>query len=98
MLRISIDHDSQPATLKVEGKLVGPWAAELGRAWPELYTPAVQSRLRVDLRGTTAIDANGTRILREIVRTTGAELFADSPLTQDFANQIMRDSSQAETE
>ena len=90
MLRISIDDGVQRATLKVEGKLVGPWAMELGRAWADLSTPARVRQLRVDLRGVTAIDANGTRILREIVRATGAEVFADSPLTRDFASQIMR--------
>ena len=34
---------------------------------------------------------DGARILREIVKATGAEICADSPLTQYFANQAKRD-------
>jgi anti-anti-sigma regulatory factor len=91
--------DERPvAILTVEGRLVGPWAAELAKTWHELCAPLVHKPMRLDLRGVTFIDASGTRILREIVRATGARIFADSPLTQDFANRIMRDGSQEETE
>jgi hypothetical protein len=79
--------DSPVATMRVEGKLVGPWARELGNTWRELWLAAQQKPLRLDLCGVSFVDGNGARILREIVRVTGAEVFADSPLTQHFANQ-----------
>ena len=88
MLKISINDDSFGATLKVEGKIVGPWAAELNRVWRHLWASANQKKLRLDIRNVTFIDRNGTRIVREIVRATGAEVLADSPLTQYFANQV----------
>ena len=87
VLRISMNDDAIAATLKVEGKVVGPWATELGRTWHDLWASARQKRLRLDIRGVTFADQKGTQILREIVRATGAEVIADSPLTQYFANQ-----------
>jgi ABC-type transporter Mla MlaB component len=91
MLRISMNHETALATLKVEGRVVGPWAAELGKTWRRLWALSKQSTLQLDLRGVTYVDSNGARILREIVKATGAEVRADSPLTQYFANQAKRD-------
>ena len=87
MLRISIKDDLPVATLKIEGKLVGPWAMELGRTWHDLWASASRMPLQVDIRGVTFADQTGTHILQEIVRETGAEILSDSPLTQYFANQ-----------
>ena len=93
-----MNDDTSLATLKVEGKLVGPWAMELEKTWHDLWALAKQKSLRLDLRGVTFVDSNGARILREIVRATGAEVFADSPLTQYFANQARRDIALEPTE
>lgn len=87
MLKISINDDTPTATLKIEGKLVGPWATELGRTWQDLWASTRQMPLRLDISGVTFADHQGTQILGEIVRETGAEIFSDSPLTQYFANQ-----------
>jgi hypothetical protein len=87
LLKISINDDSPIVTLKIEGKLVGPWAVELGRTWHALWASANQMPLRVDIRGVSFADQKGTDILQEIVRETGAEILSDSPLTQYFANQ-----------
>jgi anti-anti-sigma regulatory factor len=91
MLRISMNHESALATLRVEGRVVGPWAAELGKTWRGLWASSKQPSLQLDLRGVTYVDSNGARILREIVKATGAKVFADSPLTKYFANQAKRD-------
>ncbi len=86
MLKISMKDDSPVATLKIEGKLVGPWAMELGRTWHDLWASSSQMPLRLDIRGVTFADQKGTHVLQEIVRETGAEILSDSPLTQYFAN------------
>jgi ABC-type transporter Mla MlaB component len=91
VLRISMTQETARATLKVEGKVVGPWAAELDKTWRGLWAQTKQPTMQLDLRGVTFVDANGARILHEIVRMTGAEVFADSPLTQYFAKQAKRD-------
>jgi hypothetical protein len=90
VLKISIKDDSPVATLKIEGKLVGPWAMELGRTWHDLWASKSQMPLRLDIRGVTFADQKGTHILQEIVRETGADILSDSPLTQYFANQATR--------
>jgi hypothetical protein len=87
VLKISIKDDSPVATLKIEGRLVGPWATELGRTWRDLWASASQMPLRLDICGVTFADQKGTHILQKIVRETGAEILSDSPLTQYFANQ-----------
>jgi hypothetical protein len=87
VLKITMKEDLPMATLKIEGKLVGPWAVELGRTWQDLWTSAKQTPLRLDIRGVTFVDRKGTVILQEIVEKTGAEILSDSPLTQYFANQ-----------
>jgi hypothetical protein len=87
VLKISIKDESPVATLMVESKLVGLWARELGNTWQDLWTAAKRKPLRLDLCGVSFVDGNGAQILREIVRATGAEVFADSPLTRYFASQ-----------
>ena len=77
MLRITIDDSSSVATLKVEGKLTGAWAMELGNTWEDLWASVRQKPLRVDLRDVSFVDSCGDRILRQIVRATGAELCAE---------------------
>jgi hypothetical protein len=88
-MKISMNHDAMVATLKVEGRVVGPWAAELERTWHDLWTSTRPKRLQLDIRGVTFADQKGSRILREIVRVTGANIVADSPLTQYFAKLAM---------
>ena len=90
-MKVSISEEATVATLKVEGRVVGPWATELGRTWHDLWSPTRQKRLFLDIRGVTFADPNGSRILGEIVRTTGAKIVADSPLTQYFASRVTAD-------
>ncbi len=86
-MKISMNDEATVATLMVEGRVVGPWATELARTWRDLWAPVRQKRLRLDLRGLTFADHQGSQIFREIVQATGAEIVADSPLTQYFASR-----------
>ena len=81
-----------------QGKVLGPWAAELDQSWRGLWTSTHQKALRLDIRGVTFVDRNGTQILRDIVGTTGAEVLADSPLTQYFAKQAKSETALEPTE
>jgi hypothetical protein len=91
MMKVSMNDEATVATLKVEGRVAGPWATELGRTWHDLWSSTRPKRLQLDIRGVTFADQKGSRILREIVRTTGAEIVADSPLTQYFASRVTAD-------
>ena len=66
MLRITraIGHDSV-STLRLEGKLLGPWVAELARSCDEL--PCSAGCLRLDLSAVTFVDGPGVALLRDLL-------------------------------
>jgi anti-anti-sigma regulatory factor len=55
MLRIT--YDAATATLRLEGRIVGPWVAELRRAYVEHI--GLTGTLTIDLRDVTFIDRAG---------------------------------------
>src|ERR1700757_4632619 len=63
VLRISIQNDTVAATLRLEGKVIGPWARELNRVWSDLKSPLGVKKLHLDLCGVTLVDKSGTRTL-----------------------------------
>jgi anti-anti-sigma regulatory factor len=68
MLRItSIDSDSSDSirTLKLEGKLVGPWVDELSRVCDEPRNAT--SGLCLDLAAVSFIDAVGVKLLNDLI-------------------------------
>jgi len=53
-------------TLKLEGKLQGPWVGELRAACEQaVLTP---SRIRLDLADVSFVDAAGVECIRELIR------------------------------
>ena len=68
MLRITrMVGDDSVDTLKLEGKLQGPWVDE---AHDACALPAAQaSRTRLDLSGLTFADGEGAALLRELIRS-----------------------------
>jgi hypothetical protein len=86
MLRITLQDELQQPTIKLEGKIVGPWVEELRRIW-QSFLPSMGARgLRLDLRAVTFADAEGQRLLGEIYEESRAEFLTDSPLTAYFAD------------
>jgi len=74
--------------LKVEGRVVGEWAAELERFW-ELFHPLTEAkRIWLDICGVVFMDHRGKQVLHRIFAATGAEILADSPLTRQFAEEV----------
>ena len=96
MLRISVLNDKNVSSLKIEGRLAVPWAAELEQAWSTLSLGS--RKLCLDICGVTFADAKGKQVLREIFTATGAEIRADSPLTKQFANEIRQAPTSGEEE
>ncbi len=90
MLRITIDQETDPVILRLEGRIVGPWTAELDRIWQSLGPSLHKKKLAVDLREVSYIDRQGRGILAEIYRTTHARFEANTPLTQYFAEEAQR--------
>ena len=88
MLRISIHETAEEVELKLEGRIAGPWAAELGRVWVETAPRLSSRKLVLDLSSVTYADAGGTQLLSEIYTQTRAELLAGTLWTQSLAEQI----------
>jgi ABC-type transporter Mla MlaB component len=82
MLRITRVHGRHTApTLRLEGKLLGPWVAELARACAEL--PCSSSPLRLDLSAVTFVDDPGVQLLRDLLGR-GVTLAACSGLVAEL--------------
>lgn len=79
--------------LKLEGRIVGPWAAELDRAWRSLGPSLAGRDLSVDLCGVSYVDHDGRGILADIYRKTHARFQTDTPLMEYFAQEARSDSS-----
>src|SRR5579859_3588055 len=87
MLRITISGDFGHTTCKLEGKVAGPWVAELEQSWrTEL---AGSPSLVVDLSGVSYVDAAGRELLGRM-HSRGAKLDARSPFTKCIVEEIMR--------
>jgi hypothetical protein len=98
VLRISIEPGNSLVTMRLEGKVVGPWVEECHRTWDAIREGLGSKKLRLDVRGVMFMDDRGTALLRKIHRMSGAEVVANSPLTNYFAEQIRREIKQFENE
>lgn len=92
MLKITVEESERAETIKLEGKITGPWVEELNRAWHALTPSLGHKQLELDMRGVGFVDAKGRQLLREIYQQTNAYFLADSPLMRYFADEAMRQS------
>ena len=88
MLKITVQEDERTIGLTVEGRLAGPWTAELGRAWVEVVPRIAGKNLILDLRDLTYADAAGKQLLCTIYANTRAELVTSTPWSQYLAEEI----------
>jgi anti-anti-sigma regulatory factor len=85
LLKITIEENSDPALIRIEGKLKGAWVEELKRAWEALRLK--QRRACLDLSDVNYIDAAGCQLLRQIY-TDGTELVTNQLFTRYMVEQI----------
>ena len=89
MLRISIDALHDRTTIRLEGKLKGPWVEELNRAWSSICLPETRNPIQVDLRCVSFVDEHGRDLLIKM-RQQGAELVAFGPMMNSVVEEIAR--------
>jgi hypothetical protein len=87
-LRITIEQLQTTTRLTLQGRVAGPWAAELSRVWAERASRLASGPLSIDVSNMTYADADGLRVLREIYSPNSAELIATTPWTRHLAAQI----------
>jgi|SRR4249919_2997884 hypothetical protein len=92
MLKITVEESKVAETIKLEGKIAGPWVEELNRTWQALMPSLGRKQLHLDMRGVGFVDGKGRHLLREIYQQTNACFHTDSPLTRYFADEAMRQS------
>jgi hypothetical protein len=98
-LRITVEENKEAIVVKLEGRIVGPWAAELDRLWEKTLPTLASRRLSLDLRETTYADARGIRTLRTIYSQTQAAILTSTPWTQYLAEEVMgKNPNQAEAQ
>ena len=93
MLRITVVESSLSAvTLRVEGRIAGPWVEEL-RTTCNVHTDPDQIQLYLDLEDISFADSAGIALLKEL-RDQGVALSRVSPfLTELFKNDSSPDGS-----
>jgi hypothetical protein len=98
MLRITTQEDEQAVQITLEGRIAGPWVAEMSRAWMETAPRLAARKLSLDLRHVTYADAPGMKALRHIHAQSGAELIVSTPWTQYLAEEIRSNKTSRELE
>jgi len=86
MLRITTSEIGGKVTLKLEGKLSGPWVEEFERCW-HMSSDIYKSGLVVDLSGVTFADPAGKQLLCSISRQ-GAQLVGSGLMPKSLIDEI----------
>jgi ABC-type transporter Mla MlaB component len=91
VLKITVDEKPKQLTLKLEGRIAGPWVAEFNRTWHSLAPSLDSKKLTLDLREVTQMDAEGQSLLSEIYAKKGAD-FQTNSLEMEFrVQEVMRE-------
>lgn len=93
MLKVTTTHQNQTITLKLEGKLAGPWVQEVTRVWADTASSPRKGYV-VDLRSVTFIDSPGQKLLARMSRQ-GAQLIAADCLTRNIVDEIRNSNTES---
>jgi len=90
MLKITQQRDAalESVSFMLEGRLAGPWVAELETCWRQRVANQ-QNRTVVDLTGVTFVDAKGKALLTQMWQQ-GAQLHAVGCLTRCIVEEITK--------
>ena len=88
MLKISIIEGATERRLIVEGRLVGPWVAELKSAC-ENAADLFDRKLVIDMRDLTAISQEGENVLLELIQN-GVIFRCRGVFTKHVLKQVAR--------
>ena len=89
MLKITVEHGAKTATLKLAGKLAGPWVEELDRAWLEVFAQSSGSVVLLDLCDVTFVAPEGRKQLTRMCEQ-GATFKASGCFGKGIVDEIVR--------
>jgi hypothetical protein len=87
MLKISVVETHGQRRLVLEGKLAGPWTAEVEKAWKDAGNQLQGRKLIVDLCDVTLIGADGKDMLVKLMEE-GAKFSCGDVLTKHVLKQL----------
>ena len=87
MLRITVQYANTHVTLKLEGKLTGPWVRELEHCWLSLAATAPNKPVHVELDDVDFIASEGQELITRMAKT-GVELLASRPMVKAIVDEI----------
>ncbi len=85
MLKITVKRDETTSTLMLEGKLAGPWVAELQNSWDA--ERATTKQVSLDLNEVTFVDADGKALLTKL-HAEGAKLISKGCMIRSIVARI----------
>ncbi|HUK29741.1 MAG TPA: TolC family protein [Candidatus Acidoferrum sp.] len=85
MLKITVGRNESATVLVLEGKLAGPWVAELKASWDAEKSKS--SDLSVDLGGVSFVDSDGRELLKRI-HQQGGKLVAKGCLIRAIVAEL----------
>jgi outer membrane protein len=89
MLKITVKREEDKSTLMLEGKLAGPWVAELRNSWDA--ERATGKQISLDLNEVTFVDAEGKALLTKL-HEEGAKLISRGCLMRSIVARICGES------
>jgi len=92
MLRINVDQHFGVVTLKLQGKVSGPWVRELDRSWSDAARNNSAGAITLDLTDVTFVNSEGQELLRSLFRK-GTDLRSGSLMTRFLINRIKESSN-----
>ena len=87
MLKISIRETPGCRRLVVEGKLIAPWAAELGTVWREAAADLHGRQLVIDLKNLTHFSEDGEAVLLQLIKA-GARFRCSGVFTKHVMKRL----------
>jgi hypothetical protein len=81
VLRITITDEPKEQRWILQGRLSGPWVAQLKSNWKKSHGPNGNRKCVVDVSGVTFVDLDGERVLAAMVKD-GAEFIASGVYTK----------------
>jgi anti-anti-sigma regulatory factor len=91
MLRITIDEGPGSVTLRLEGKLIGPWVEEVEQCWRKVFATLGVRTVLADLSAVDFVDPCGQGLLVRM-HAAGFRLAGRGPMTQHLVDQIDQES------
>lgn len=89
MLRITISDELSEQRWILQGKISGPWVAQLRSNWKTREPSGSQLKRVVDLNGVTLVDLEGEKVLVTMMRD-GAEFVATGVYMKHLVETLTR--------